>query len=89
MIFICEICRNYRCPPSCPGYTGHLPGLGRPIGICAVCGETLREDDGAYNYKSRLICESCAECAVTDELLILTNCNNFRDFFDLLRSAEL
>ena len=85
MIIICEICRQYRCPASCPEFDGYIPGMGKPIGVCEICGCGVYEDDEYYLVNGKFICRDCAEEIVSPDLLELLECADIKEFFDMLQ----
>lgn len=58
---MCEICRKYRCPPSCPSYEGRSAEFGWRLAVCRICGRSLYEGDVIREYAGRAVCGECAE----------------------------
>lgn len=56
---MCEICKRFICPASCPSYEGRSSEYGRRIGVCRRCGEELYSEDGAYFLRGRYLCRRC------------------------------
>ena len=55
---MCEICRRFICPSSCPSYDGRSSEYGRRIGVCRRCGEDIYRGE-AYFFGGRYLCEKC------------------------------
>ena len=85
MIIICEICKQYSCPASCPEFDGYVTGLGESIGACELCGCRAYEDEECYAVNGKIICQDCAEELVSQELLELFDLADVKEFFDMLR----
>ena len=54
---MCEICRRFICPSSCPSYEGRSSEYGRRIGVCRRCGGSVYGE--AYLFGGRYICSEC------------------------------
>ena len=55
---MCEICRRFICPPTCPSYEGRSAEYGRRRGVCRRCGEELYRSDEIFGGRLCL-CRSC------------------------------
>ena len=84
MIIICEYCKQYECPSSCPSFDGYISELGKPKGLCDQCEQRIYEDERHYKFGDKMICCECAEELISPELLELLDCENIKDFFDML-----
>ena len=84
MIIICEYCRQYECPPSCPSFIGNISGVGSRIGRCDSCESNIYEDDKYYRKGEKMLCSECAEELISPELLEFLGCEDIKDFFDML-----
>ncbi len=58
---MCRICRQYRCPPGCPGFMEENKGVEREIAGCACCGASVFAWDRRLTKNGNCY---CAECAV-------------------------
>ena len=56
-----QYCYKYRCPPSCPSYDGVSAEYGRPIGVCARCGEHVYRHERFERMQASLLCANCAK----------------------------
>ena len=81
---MCEYCKQYECPPSCPSFDGYVSWLGSPTFICEMCEGKIYEGDVHYVRGDRALCEDCAKELVSPELLEFLGCDDIKDFFDLL-----
>ena len=55
---MCQICRKYKCPPSCPSYDGESAERGVRVAFCAACGSSLCEYDYIeYSYGKPYCCD--------------------------------
>ena len=60
---MCQVCRKYYCPPSCPSFDGRSSELGRARIRCSVCGKLIYEaDDYVINYGK----PQCYECTFSN-----------------------
>ena len=84
MIIICEFCRQYECPSSCPTFDGYISGAGAYIGKCDYCDQGIFEDDKYYKFGEKILCSECAEELISPELLDFLDCESIKDFFDML-----
>ena len=60
VIFMCDQCGKYICPPSCPKYVGRSAYKGRIYGICGVCRRIIYVTDRSIRKGEVLLCEECA-----------------------------
>ena len=84
MIIICEYCFQYECPPACPNFNGYISGSGNRVGECVNCEQGIYEDDKYYAKNGKFLCKDCAEELITPELLDFLDCENIKDFFEML-----
>lgn len=84
MIIICDYCKNYVCPSTCPSFDGYMPSLGESVAICSTCEQRLYEDEEIYCYNDKYICKECAEELIPSELLEFLDCADIKEFFDML-----
>ena len=84
MIFICKYCGQYICPSSCPGFDGHVAGLGKATGACTHCETSVYAEEGYFEKNGKILCRECAEELVSPELLEFLDCEDISDFFDML-----
>ena len=75
---------QYECPSSCPNFDGYIHGAGARIGQCESCEQGIYEDDVHYKKNGKLLCVECAEELISPELLQFLDCDNIKDFFDML-----
>lgn len=75
---------QYECPSSCPNFDGYIQGAGDRIGECECCEQSIYEDDIHYRKNGKFICVECAEELISPELLQFLDCDNIKDFFDML-----
>ena len=61
---MCEICKKYICPPSCPSYDGSSAEHGKRIAVCSICAESIYRDD-RYFASSRVVL--CARCYAREQ----------------------
>ena len=84
VIIICKICGQYKCPSSCPEFSGYIPGLGACVDECFICGTRVYEDDEFFEKNGRVLCDDCVKDLISQELLDFLDCTDVKDFFDLL-----
>ena len=84
MIIICDLCNKYVCSSSCPNFNGYVVEIGRRAAICDQCEQNIYTSDEVYCYNDKYICSECAEELISHELLELLECNDIKDFFDML-----
>lgn len=52
---MCEICKRYKCPSSCPNAEES-----EPVHICEKCKHPIYEGDFAYRINEEIVwCENC------------------------------
>lgn len=57
---MCEICKRFYCPSSCPNFVSDSEALY----ICKKCGYKIREGDTAYRIDENTVwCEVCIQNA--------------------------
>lgn len=62
---MCDICRNYTCPGSCP----NAPAPDE-FGRCLHCGQVIYDGDDYYDIDGEIWCEDCIwECRKTAEVV--------------------
>ena len=64
---MCEICKQYLCPPSCPAYVGYSAEYGRMLYRCAECGVGIYEYDDYVINCGNPYCLECDELYGTEE----------------------
>lgn len=64
--FMCDQCGRYRCPPTCPRYSGQSSQKGRIFGACGVCRKIIYSADNTFRKGELLLCLSCASTEVED-----------------------
>ena len=84
VIIICDECKKYVCPSSCPSFGGRGVGTEAMIGECTRCQVRLYSDDAYFEREGRHICAECAEELISDELLDILNCSDIKEFFEML-----
>lgn len=84
MIIICDECKQYVCPSSCPSYEGRSLNSSELVGACSRCDEILFFGDEYYRREGGILCRECAEELVSSELLDFLDCDDVKDFFDML-----
>lgn len=72
------------CPSSCPEFDGYVSGLGDSLGECEICAARVYDDDGHCVKNGKILCRDCAEELISQELLDFLDCNDIKDFFDML-----
>lgn len=53
---MCELCRQYRCPASCPN--AEEPPV---VEKCIHCGDYIREGEDYYDIDGAIWCEECID----------------------------
>jgi hypothetical protein len=81
---MCDYCRQYSCPSSCPSYDGNLAGLDKELGTCFLCEERVYPDEKHFMKNEKYLCEHCASELISPELLAFLDCEDTEDFFDML-----
>ncbi len=56
---MCEICRQFLCPSSCPSYFGYSAELGARLFRCAGCGEWIHEEEDYIIDYGKPYCLCC------------------------------
>jgi hypothetical protein len=72
------------CPSSCPEFDGYLADLGSSVGKCEICSSRAYEYDGHFIKNHKILCKECAEELISQELLDFLDCDDVKDFFDML-----
>ena len=81
---MCDYCKQYSCPSACPSYDGDLAGLSEKIGRCFICEDGVYADDEQYTKNEKYLCKECASELISPELLEFLDCEDIKDFFDML-----
>ena len=64
---MCDVCRQYPCPPQCPDYTDTR----QAVGICSVCGCEVLTCDGLFRIGDEVIHADCVQRFTPEEVFDL------------------
>ena len=81
---MCKECQKIYCDPTCPEYSGYIPGVGAPTNHCVSCESGIYPGELYYVIGDDAICEDCALSLDTGWLAELFGFENISQLIEAL-----